>query len=61
MKDYNASLQSYEGALQANNKTKAAWSGMMDAYIALNNYEKAFEAAAEIVEIEPSRKDNWLK
>lgn len=61
MKDYNASLQSYEGALQVNNKSKAAWSGMIEAYVALNNYLQAAEVAAKVTEIEPNRKENWQK
>jgi len=61
MKDYNASLQSYEGALQVKNDTKAALSGMIEAYIALNDYLQAAETAAKVTEIEPNRKENWLK
>lgn len=61
MKDYNASLQSYNGALQIKNRTKAAWSGMIEAYVALNSFSKAANAAAKVTEIEPNRKENWLK
>lgn len=60
-KDFNASLQSYEGALQINNKTKAAWSGMIEAYVAMSLYSEAAMAAAKVTEIEPNRKENWLK
>ena len=60
-KDYNGSLESYNGALQIKNDSKSAWSGMIEAYIALNRYQEASEAAAVITEIEPKRKENWLK
>ena len=59
-KDYNASLESYTEALQRDNKTKAAWSGMIQDYVALNDYPKASDAAAKITEIEPKTKENWL-
>jgi superkiller protein 3 len=59
MKDYNASLQSYEGALQVRNNTTAAWSGIIKAYIAMNDNRKAAEAAAKVTEILPNKKENW--
>lgn len=61
LRDYNASIESYMGALQANNQTKAAWSGLVESYISLKNYAQAAQASAKIAEIEPNRKDNWLK
>lgn len=61
MKDFNASLQSYEGALRVKNDTTAAWSGIIEAYIALNNYPQAAEAAAKVTEIAPNKKENWQK
>jgi len=60
-KDYNASLESYNKALQLNNKTKTAWLGIIEAYVALNNNPEASDAAAKLTAIEPTRKENWLK
>jgi tetratricopeptide (TPR) repeat protein len=59
MKDFNASLQSYEGALLVRNNTTSAWNGIIEAYTALTNYQDAAEAAAKVTEIEPNRKENW--
>jgi tetratricopeptide (TPR) repeat protein len=60
-KDYNASLESYGGALRRKNDSTPAWSGLIEAYAALNDYMKASEAAARLTEIEPARKENWLR
>jgi tetratricopeptide (TPR) repeat protein len=34
---------------------------MIEAYVALNNYPQAAQAAAKVTEIEPNRKENWQK
>ena len=60
-KDYNASIETYKGALSIKNDTKAAWSGMIEDYISINNYPEASKAAARLTEIESGRKENWLR
>lgn len=61
LKDYNASIEHYLQALQRKDDSSAALSGLVEAYAALFDYEKASQAASRLTEIEPGRKDYWLK
>lgn len=61
MKDYNESLQSYTGALKIDKNRTAAWSGMAEAYIALEDYARASVVSANITELESKKKENWLR
>jgi tetratricopeptide (TPR) repeat protein len=61
LKDYNGSIQSYNGALHQKNDTRAAWAGIIEAYVAMSDYGQAAEAASQIRMIEPNKKENWLK
>ena len=61
LKDYNGSIESYLQALQRKDNSEAALSGLMEAYAAVNDHVKASQAAARLTEIDPTRKDYWLK
>jgi tetratricopeptide (TPR) repeat protein len=61
LKDYNASIEQYLQALRLKNDSAAALSGLMDGYVAILDYEKAYEAAARLTGIDSARKDYWLK
>jgi len=61
LKDYNSSIENYLQALKRKDDSTAALSGLIEAYAALNDYEMASEAAGRLTEIEPARKDYWLK
>ena len=61
LKDYNGSLLSYSQALQLNSSKKAAWSGKIEAYAALQDYASASAFAAKLSELYPKDKANWYK
>ncbi len=61
LRDYNGSIESYNQALKANNKTATAWSGLIDAYSANKDYANASLAAAKVTNLNPKNKASWLK
>jgi len=60
-KDYNRSIECYLQALQRKNDSAKALPGLVEAYAAISDYEKAFQASAGLTDIDPARKDYWLK
>lgn len=61
MGNYNASIESYNRALKANNKTNDAWSGLINAYSAKKDYANATMAAASYTKLNPKDQGRWLK
>jgi tetratricopeptide (TPR) repeat protein len=61
MRYYNASLKSYNEAVNIQSNKTSAWSGLTNAYSALNNYAKASAAASSVTQLDPKNKANWLK
>jgi tetratricopeptide (TPR) repeat protein len=61
LKDYNGSIENYLQAVQRKDDSAPAISGLMEAYASLDDYGKASEAAGRLTEIDPGRKDYWLK
>ncbi len=60
LKEYNASIDSYRGALKIDSQKAVAWSGITEAYSAMKDFTNASIAAAKATEIDNS-KANWLR
>ncbi|HPS92084.1 MAG TPA: tetratricopeptide repeat protein [Methanothrix sp.] len=60
LKEYNASIDSYRGALKIDSQKAAAWSGITEDYTALKDFTNASIAAAKTTELDNS-KANWLR
>lgn len=61
MRDYNASVKSYNEAVKIQSNKTAALSGLISAYSALNDYSDASLAAGKLTGLDPKNKANWLK
>jgi len=61
LKDYNRSIECYLQALQRKNDSAKALPGLVEAYAAISDYEKAFQASARLTDIDPARKDHCSK
>jgi tetratricopeptide (TPR) repeat protein len=61
LRQYNASLLSYNRATASNSKNQAAWSGLSDSYSAGKDLINASGAAAVLTRLDPKNKGYWFK